>query len=271
MLKISQKSLIISLVIYFWWTPLYSVNSVKDEVFLHPADAFTGFTLNRNDFIYNLPVLSISPGWFWWGITDWITAEIDVEANLGGVPSVNFRIKLLKTEKYNLAVETMFQYVPKSIELDYFKEDDGTDLSIKRWGSSWYNNLNLSVGPFKHSYIHLSGGVAYQKHLEILNRSDSTGISFDNFLFPHLSVGLDSRISSQVALLFSASYGLTFTYLDNVPRKLQAVVAIRWAPLPNNRVGLLRNMRTEISCIYMCFPDVDKSLFTPMAYLYWQW
>jgi len=79
---------------------------------LHPGDAFTGNVLKKGEFVYN-QALTPYPSWAWWGITDRITAELDFECWLGGVPSFNFRLGILKQKHIipTIAFETMFQYL----------------------------------------------------------------------------------------------------------------------------------------------------------------
>ena len=92
-----------------------------------------------------------------------------------------------------------------------------------------------------------------------------------DYIGQNVSLGYDWRVSRKLALLFSASYGVTFLYLDNVPRKIQVVPAVRWAPFAASRRAMLRNLRAEISFLFIHFPDAGKSLAGPMIYLYWQW
>jgi len=83
---------------------------LQTETFLHPADGFTAYTLKKNEFIYNQSPFTLPlPSWAWWGITDHITAEIDLLPLIGGlfekphlpVPSFNFRFKLTMALRHN--------------------------------------------------------------------------------------------------------------------------------------------------------------------------
>ena len=86
----------------------------------------------------NLPV-ALSPGWMWWGVTDWLSTELDWEAWLGGVPSFNLRFNLGNQSGIRpaLAYESMFQYIfADTINLlkGYHQ------LDVLRYGPSWYNH-----------------------------------------------------------------------------------------------------------------------------------
>lgn len=251
--------------------PIDSVPNIKSENMLHPVDAFTGFTFQKNEVSVTIPVLPLSPGFIWWGINDFITMEIDLEANLGGVPSISFRFGVFENEDLAFGIETMYQYVPTKLDFDYFTEGDGTDISIKRSGSSWYNHLNMTIKSQNHLYFHFSAGAIYQDHLTIKRQLEKNGKSFNKSINPNMSIGIDWRRFNSLALMGSLSYGSTFMYLDNIPRKTQSVIGFRWAPFISSRIGVLNRFRMEGSLLYIYFHDIDKSLMGPQGYVYWQW
>jgi len=94
-----------------------TTKSLINETMLHPADAFTGYVYKKGEWGYNQAITPY-PSWAWWGITDRITTELDLEAWLGGVPSFNFRIGILKQSGFKpaLAYETMFQYLKEDFD-----------------------------------------------------------------------------------------------------------------------------------------------------------
>ena len=65
---------------------LDSLKGLQTEILLHPANAFTAYTLKKGEFVYNQsPFTFPFPSWAWWGITDKITMEIDLLPLIGGV------------------------------------------------------------------------------------------------------------------------------------------------------------------------------------------
>ncbi|MBN1186930.1 MAG: hypothetical protein JXB49_31930 [Bacteroidales bacterium] len=68
--------------------------SLTDETMLHPADAFTAYAFKKREFEYN-QALTHYPRRVWCGITNRITAKLDLECWLGGVPGFNFRIGII--------------------------------------------------------------------------------------------------------------------------------------------------------------------------------
>lgn len=255
---------------------------LQTETYLHPMDGFTAYTLEQNEFVYNQTVSGLIsgipvPSWAWWGITDWLTAEIDFECLFGGVASFNFRFHLLQQDglKPEMAYETMFQYLPYAFDGQI---ETNQPMKIIRSGLSWYHRLNLSWEMISQFYVHLSAGLIYQHSLTISNTNSLAyfGNSYMNHIYPDLSLSLDYRPANWVSLHLTMSYGSTFVYLDNVPRKVELMYGARFAPFFRSKMGFLNSFRIEIPAMYFYFPDSKELLATyiplpQMAYLYWQW
>ncbi|MCK4420546.1 hypothetical protein KAW48_02020 [candidate division WOR-3 bacterium] len=248
-------------------------SGLVNERMLHPLDSYTAYTFQKGEWAYNFPVLGLSPGWMWWGVTDWLTAEIDIECLLGGVPSFNFRFSL--TEQNGilpaLAYETMFQYLFEEIDL----LEDYEYLRVVRKGASWYNRINASWRFSEQMCLHLSIGGTYSESILIENdnRPEYFGKHFQDLISPDLSLGIDWRISKWFSFHSAGSYGTTFIYLDNVPRKCQFTYGFRIAPLLKNRWAILRNLRLEFAAIFYYFPEARETVSLPvpiLPYLYWQ-
>jgi len=242
-----------------------------NQTMLHPADAFTAYTFNKGEWAVNLP-FALSPGWVWWGVTPWLTTELDLECWLGGVPSFNFRFRLADQIGIRpaLAYETMFQYI---FGQGFDLLDSYDTLNVWRRGASWYNHLNASWLLTDRFRIHLSAGATFSEYLRVenANRQGYSGAVYHNRLAPDISLGLDFRAARWLSLHSTASYGTTFTYLDNVPRKYQWTAGARIAPFPNHRWGILRTFRAELIALYFYFPQAGESVWGPMGYVFWQW
>ncbi|MFC2152016.1 hypothetical protein ACFLSE_05760 [Bacteroidota bacterium] len=245
-------------------------NGLIEENMLHPGDAFTGYTFDKGEWAYN-QALTPYPSWAWWGITDWLTTEIDLEAWLGGVPSFNFRFRILEQKKMvpNLSYEIMYQYIATRFDqmenLDY--------LNIYRKGNSLYNHLNASWRLSDRIYMHLSGGFTYSENITIENNDtvNYTGKSFKDLISPDVSLGVDWRLKPWITFHSTYSYGSTFLYIDNVPRKKQFVVGTRVAPFVNNRIGFFKCFRFELAYLSIYFDDAKRDLSGPIGFAYWQW
>lgn len=243
---------------------------LQSEIMLHPADASTGYVLKKGEFAYN-QALTPYPSWAWWGITDWVTTELDLECWLGGVPSFNFRFGLLKqkTIRPSVSFETMFQYLKD--ERDQFENLDY--LNVNRQGKSWYNHINISWQIYEFWHIHLSGGASNVDNIKISNGDTlkEIGKSFKNYISPDFSMSADYRFRKWISFHSTASYGSTFLYADNIIRKEQLCLATRIAPFVNSDKGFFNFFRIELAFIHANFFDADESLNGPIGFIYWQW
>lgn len=263
-------ALIFSLFSHLSFSQSDTVKSLVQETMLHPGDAFTAYTYKKNEFGYN-QALTPYPSWAWWGITDWLTTELDLEAWIGGVPSFNFRLRMMKQKKWvpTIAFETMFQYLSK--QRDQFHNLDY--LYIGRQGASWYNRINMSWKVGKQFHFHLSGGTTYAQHLSF--GVDSTQASdsglFSKTFHPDASFGIGWRYKDWGSLHTTISYGSTFLYADNLPRKQQFSFAARFAPFIRTKIGILNSFRIELAYLYNNYPETDVSFGGPIGFVYWQW
>ncbi len=268
------KNFIFLLVIVLLSVSVNAQNSessgLKNQTFLHPADAFTAYSFKKGEWAYNQSITPY-PNWAWWGVTDWLTTEIDIEAWLGGVPSLNFRISLLEQNNVvpAIAFETMYQYI--NTEFDQMENLDY--LNLKRKGSNWYNHINASWKLKSDLYVHLSFGATYSQNLSIENNDSVNyiGESFSDLISPDVSLAIDWRVANWLSLNTSYSYGSTFLYIDNVPRKNQFVLAARLAPLYKNNFGFFKSFRIELAYIDVSFNDASESIRGPIGFVYWQW
>lgn len=219
------------------------------------------------------------PSWGWIGITNWLTAEIDFLPLIGGfftkpnlpVPSFNFRFRIINQKRLipALAYETMFQYI-----YNEFDQSSNPYFATWRKKGSWYNHINASWKIKSKFYIHASVGCTFAQYLRLVNK-DSLNFNeriFENKLSPDFSLGFDYRLK-RVSFHLTTSYGTTFNYIDNVPRKFEIMYGIRFAPFYKSRFGFLRTFRIEWAGFYNAFPDINAKAYVPVfiPYFYWQW
>ena len=259
-----------------------SLKGLQTETFLHPADGFTAYTLEGGEFVYcQSPFTLPLPSWAWWGITDDITAEIDLLPLIGGlfqephlpVPSFNFRFKIIEQRKLRpaMAFETMYQHLWNTVT-----QSDQPNAVVKRKGNSWYNHLNFSWKINTKLYMHLSVGVTYVENLYFSNNKTEDLIEkfYPKLWSPDFNISIDYRVKPWLSLHATGSYGTTFVYLDNIPRKGQISYGFRIAPFYKSKWGILRTFRAEIIGFYIYLPDINESIesIVPIfPYFYWQW
>lgn len=257
-----------------------TLKGLQNDIYLHPLNSNTAYTLKKGECVYNQAPASLPlPSWGWVGITDWLTAEIDFLPLVGGlfikpnlpVPSFNFRFKLLNQKKImpTLAYETMYQYI-----YNEFDQSSNPYFATWRKKGSWYNHVNASWKIKSKFYIHASIGCTFAQHLRLVNK-DSINFNekiFENKLTPDFSLGFDYRLK-RISFHLNTSYGTTFNYIDNVPRKFEIMYGIRLAPFYKNRFSFLRTFRIEWAGFYNEFPDIKAKAYVPIfiPYFYWQW
>ncbi len=260
-----------------------SPQGLRDEIRLHPADEYTAYTLRKNEFIIsNYPANPLAT-WVEWGVTDRITINFDGEAFFGGLlikphlpyPSQYVRIKLWEQEKARpaCAFESMYQYLWRES-----RQVDVDGLLIARKGSSWYNRFNFSWRWKEKTFFHFSAGETYSENLTLSNNDslNPTGKKYNPSLSPDISLGFDYCPKPWMSAHLAGSYGSTFVYLDNVPRKYSLAYAFRFAPFYRWKWGFFRNCRIELAGLDFYFADAKKNIpliapGIPGGYIYWQW
>jgi hypothetical protein len=250
---------------------------------LHPLDTFTADTLRAGEWFYaQSPNTFPLPSWAFVGVTDRLTVEIDLLPLIGGffvephlpVPSVDVRYRLLERrgDRPGIALESMVQYLYGTNE-----QIHGERVKVTREGVSWFARLNVSQSIGPDVTIHASAGATFAQAIAIENVLEGAayrGRSFHRLISPDASFGISWAVAPWLGLHAAASYGTTFTYLDNVPRKLQATYGARVAPFYRSARGWLRSLRIELASINMRFRDADEDLSIAVPiwpYLYWQW
>jgi hypothetical protein len=258
------------------------VNPIKDDAYLHPIDCITPYTLQKGEWIYAQSIQTLPfPSWAFAGITDQLTAQVDLLPWLFGafselrrpIPSLNLRYRFneQKGAVPTIGVEAMFVHF-----WDTLQRFDTPTLTV--WENGSYFHLKPSIGyQFTHDlFLNASVGIDYIGEL-ILQNNDPSNVkvkTFTNSWNPNFSIGVDYRPSPWISYHVGYTYGSTLTFLENVPRKHQLTYGFRMAPFYQHRWGILRNMRIELLAINGFFPDVQARQIFPIPvfpYFYWQW
>lgn len=257
-------------------------NPIDDDAYLHPIDCISPYTLEKGEWIYAQSIQTLPfPSWAFYGITDKLTAQIDLLPWIYGafselkkpIPSLNLRYRFNEQKGIipTIGIEAMFVHF-----WDTLQRFETPTLTI--WENGSYFHLKPSFGyKIKDSwFINVSAGVDYIGEL-IMQNNDSLNFNTKTFTKswnPNFSVGVDYRPSKWISYHAGYTYGSTLTYLENVPRKHQLTSGFRVAPFYKNKFGLLRNLRIELVAINGFFPDINANQLFPIPvfpYLYWQW
>ena len=283
MIKIITISIfLIQSILFAQSDSVQKTNPLKDDSYLHPIDCVTPYTLKKGEWIYAQSIQTLRfPSWAFVGLTDKLTAQIDLLPWLYGafselkkpIPSLNFRYRFNDQKGFipTIGIEAMFVHF-----WDTLQRFETPTLTV--WENGSYFHLKPSIGyNFKNAfYINLSAGVDYIGEL-IIQNNDSLNFNsktFSKSWNPNFSIGFDYRPSNWISYHIGYTYGSTLTYLENVPRKHQLTYGFRIAPFYKNKFGVLRNMRIELLAINGFFPDINAKQIFPIPvfpYFYWQW
>jgi len=242
----------------------------------------TPYSLHKGEWIYAQSLQTLPfPSWGFAGITDKLTAQIDLLPWIFGsftelkkpIPSLNFRYRFNEQKGLipTIAVEVMFVHF-----WDTLQRFETPTLTVLENGSYFHFKPVIGYVIKEKWNINLSAGVDYIGEL-IMQNNDSlnlTSASFTDSWNPNFSIGIDYRPSKWISYHIGFSYGSTLTYLENVPRKKQFNYGFRVAPFYKNRFSVLRNLRIEFVAINAYFSDINAKQSFPIPifpYFYWQW
>lgn len=257
-------------------------NPINDDAYLHSIDYITPYTLKKGEWIYAQSIQTLPfPSWAFVGITDKLTAQIDLLPWLFGpftdlkkpIPSLNFRYRFNEQKGLipTFGIEAMFVHF-----WDTLQRFETPSLTV--WENGSYFHFKPVIGyNIKDIWnINISFGVDYINEL-ILQNNDPLNFqtkTFNKQWNPNFSFGIDYRPSKWISYHAGYSYGATLTYLENVPRKHQINYGFRIAPFYKHKWGILRNMRIELVAINGYFTDIEAKQVFPLPifpYFYWQW
>ena len=247
-------------------------SGLVDEVMLHPLDAFTAFTLHQGEWKYN-QALDPFPSWVEYGLTDRLTLQMDFNAWVGGVPGLFMRYRLNQNViQPELALESMILFISRKINVI----EDYDYLNVLRKGVNWYVRINSSWQLSSRFYFHLSVGTTYADFIKIENakRDSYHGKTYERTFSPDFSFAADWRISQWLSFHSTASYGTTFLYLDNEPRKYQFTYGFCIKPFRNNKRGFLRHFHVQLASLTIHYREAQETLSLPIPlypFFYWQW
>lgn len=274
--------ILFSSILYGQVDTVRETNSIKDDAYLHPIDCISPYTLKKGEWIYAQSLQTLPfPSWAFVGITDKLTAQIDLLPWLFGafsdlkkpIPSLNLRYRF-NQQKGNIptiGAEAMFVHFWDTLE----RFDTPT---LTMWENGSYFHFKSTIGyQIKGNWeVNLSAGVDYIGEL-IMQNNDSLNFqtkTLESSWNPNFSIGVNYRPSDWISYHIGYTYGSTLTYLENVPRKSQFNYGFRIAPFYKKKAKFLRNMRIELVAINGYFSDIKAKQSFPIPlfpYFYWQW
>ncbi len=245
-----------------------AVVSIKNDTFFHPADAYTGYCLRKGSWFYAQPI-DLRPGLLQIGLNDKNTIILPIQHWFEKAISFGYRRAILRKQLSSavLAIEAHYQYLLVPVnQLDF-----NPDVEVWRLGHNLVARINASFSVKKNLYLHLSSGATYSEvlNVNIPDDDDANDITIGHNLSPDVLITVDWRPKDWLALFLSPSYGSTFFYADNTPRKKQLLIGSRFAPFVKSKKKFLNRFRLELVYYTLSFFNSGLTYGTITGNLYW--
>jgi hypothetical protein len=243
-------------------------NGITHDIFIHPADGYTAYTLPKGQWIYAQPI-DLKPGIAQVGLNDKNTLILPANHWFEKTVSIGYRRKLFSQKKQipSMAVETHYQYLFAPVNQLDFNEN----IEVWRLGHNYNLRMNFSYLLQEYIYLHFSVGGTYTEvfNVNLPDSSYTNDILIGNSLTPDFLLNIEWRAKDWLALFIQPSYGSTFFYAENTPRKKQILIGSRFAPFFKSKKSFFNHFRLEIVYQGAQFDKNNYFYNTITGNLYW--
>jgi hypothetical protein len=241
----------------------------KDEANIYPSGTPTADTLKSSEW-YLAP---IPWGWLAYGLTDKLTIAWDYPATILGLPSGLVRYQLPGSSK-NMGWALDLYGISWGSKT--FEQKRAKEFIVDYRGGQYWIHLNWSLRIFDWLRLNTYGGATHTDYHKF--RPNETA-QFQEKLYedawsPDYGASLEFDISSWLKFHVNSTVGNTFLYVDQIVYKKLAAGTFQLAPFSSQATGILKNLRLELSAMYVEIPDAQYKYTLPLPlfpYLYWQW
>ncbi|RMG83406.1 MAG: hypothetical protein D6707_01120 [Bacteroidetes bacterium] len=220
-------------------------NGITRDIFIHPADGYTAYTLPKGQWIYTQPI-DLKPGVIQVGLDDKNTLILPANHWFEKTVSIGYRRKLFSQQTWmpSAAIETHYQYLFAPVN----QVDFNQNIEVWRLGHNYNLRSNFSWKLEKNISVHFSTGFTYTEifNVNLPDSSYTNDILTGNSLTPDFLLNIEWRAKDWVAFFVQPSYGSTFFYAENTPRKKQILIASRFAPFFKSEKSFFNHLRMEI-------------------------
>lgn len=240
----------------------------KNEPALAPLTLWTSDVLRHGE------VFFCPWGWTALGITKNITLEWDWMLAIGLCPAGYLKVKLLNHKRFGLSFDILNYYIrPALVDTveDFFPDYDLIGYKVS--GNLGWIHTTATLNLSSKLRAHTATGLSFHHYYRLWRKEPLPQLTVErtDAVSPDLWFGLDYKHCRSLRLLAIVLYGNSFGFWDQIPRKLQIIGGINWAPFPDNWWGILRRMRFDIGLFNTYFLEIDQEQgWLPAPYLYWQ-
>jgi len=247
--------------------PLYAYFD-QDEPALAPLTLWTSDVLRQKEWFF------CPWGWTAFGITDRITLEWDWMLAVGLCPAGYIKVNYYRDPKCALSFDLLDYYIrPQLVDTVEDFQPGYQFIGYKISGNLAWLHASATYSLTQKLRAHVTTGFSYTGYYKIWRKDPLPIITaeFTSRISPDLWCGLEYNAHKSVHLIAALLYGNSFGFWDQIPRKLQVIGGVSWAPFPDNWWGILRRWRLDVGIFNTYFLEIDREQgFLPAPYFYWQ-
>jgi len=238
------------------------------EPLLYPGGFPTADVLRPHEWLVAPPPW----GWLAYGATEHLTLGWDYPATLLGYPAGFIRYQLpSESTDVHYAIEGYGVLFAKDLT-----DSRSAGYRIDQHGTQDWIHLERSARLSEdwrwHAYIGLNYAT-YQRYYP------NEKAQFDPVVYrdrgtPDAGVALEWDARPWMKIHLNYTYGNTFVFVDQVGQKHMIVGTLQFAPFSSKRAAFLRNLRFDLSALYVAVPTAHYQYSLPVPIyptLYWQW
>jgi hypothetical protein len=240
----------------------------RAQPLIYPAGFPTGEALRDGEWLLAPPPW----GWVAAGVTDQLTIGWDYPATLFGYPAglVRYQIPTGDTAP-KLAVEAYGVWFSKP-----HTDERQSGFKLERHGTQDWLHVQTSVPLSDNWKAHAYGGFNYATFQRYLPHEgvQFEPVTYENHISPDYGFGLQWYARPSMMISGNYTYGNTLYFVDQVALKKMFVASLLFAPFARSDNGFLRNLRVDLSAMYVNVPvaQYEESLPLPLfPTVYWQW
>lgn len=235
--------------------------------------ALAPLTLWTSDVLRPGEVFFCPWGWAAIGVNNHVTVEWDWMLSIGLCPAGYVKVNYLRHKNLSLSFDILDYYIrPALVDTveDFFPDYDYIGYKVS--GNLGWFHVTASYNITSKLRAHMTSGVSYHHYYHLWRKTPPMlSVEYFDTFSPDIWFGLDYKHGRTLRVLGIILYGNSFGFWDQVPRKLQIIGGINWAPFPDTWWCIFSRMRFDVGIFNTYFLEVEKEQgWLPAPYLYWQ-
>ena len=240
----------------------------RTEPLLYPGGFPTADTLRSHEWLVAPPPW----GWVAYGATSRLTVAWDYPATLYGFPAGLIRYQF-PTDNAN--VHYAVEFYGAVFTKDH-TDSRSKAFKLERHGTQDWIHVERTARLSDRWRWHLYGGANYATYQRYVPNEtvQFEPVTYTNHFSPDFGTALQWDALPSMKVHLNYTYGNTLFFVDQVALKRMAVGTLHFAPFSDRRAGILKNLRFDLSALYVHVPPADYQDILPLPLyptVYWQW